>query len=196
MGGKCIKDIKVVNYAHMGLNDNQGEAQTNANEKKRKPSDHQVNSNNAANSQRSSISGKVIHINTNLSPSKKQPSSSDVKKSLVSSKSGDKSEKMEQKENSKSSSGVSSKRSSENKINVNSNVEIKKENSVEEDTKGMKLRKNSKKNAIGNLISSNESQILQIVKSKNKEFEDAKLIDSCLTKHFFMRVLDKQSRLD
>jgi hypothetical protein len=43
-------------------------------------------------------------------------------------------------------------------------------------------------------LSSKESEALKVIKKHNKDFEDSALIDSLLTRHFFMRVLDKQSR--
>jgi hypothetical protein len=73
----------------------------------------------------------------------------------------------------------------ENKITLHS----------EKPEKGDNLRKNSKKHKIViENLKSNESQVLTIVKKNNRECADAKLIENCLSKHFFMRVLDKMSR--
>lgn len=43
-------------------------------------------------------------------------------------------------------------------------------------------------------LACNEGQILDIIKGNNKALEDIKLIDNCLTHHFFMKNLDKPSR--
>ena len=52
----------------------------------------------------------------------------------------------------------------------------------------------SKKPKKSEVAASNEMNILKVIKKHNKEFEDAKLIDSSLTRHFFMRALDRNSR--
>lgn len=41
-----------------------------------------------------------------------------------------------------------------------------------------------------------EYEVMKIVKKNNKELEDAKLIENCIAKHFFMRVLERQARVE
>lgn len=41
-----------------------------------------------------------------------------------------------------------------------------------------------------------ELDVLKIVKKNNHEFEDCELIDNCLFKHFFMRCLEKEARME
>ena len=43
-------------------------------------------------------------------------------------------------------------------------------------------------------IASLETETLKLVKKINTDLEDLDLINSCFTKHFFMRVLDQRSR--
>jgi hypothetical protein len=135
MGGKCIKDIKVINVVQ----------QTN---------------NVSAMSNKSEM--KPVE-NKGVKSSGKVTSSQSMK--------------------SKEGNSIDN-----NKISIQSDILI---NPIQVTN----VRKNSKKNKIlnENLIS-NESQVLKVIKKHNRECDDAKLIDSCLTKHFFMRVLDKLSR--
>jgi CRP-like cAMP-binding protein len=45
-------------------------------------------------------------------------------------------------------------------------------------------------------MESSELDVLSIKKKNNHDFEDKELIDNCLMKHFFMRSLDKDSRVE
>ena len=43
---------------------------------------------------------------------------------------------------------------------------------------------------------SNESLVFTIIKKHNKEWEDSQLIEDCLMRHFFLRSLEKQARIE
>jgi len=43
-------------------------------------------------------------------------------------------------------------------------------------------------------VASTEASILKLVKKHNKDCEDKEMIDACLQKHFFLRILDKNAR--
>jgi CRP-like cAMP-binding protein len=189
MGGKCIKDIKVINYAHMDADNSNPNKETNNNRdiKGTGMTDQKmVEKNSSSNSKSGKLS--VITKNTNGldSPKKTNKDSSSVspKKSIS---------KIQSSTNSNKNITLS-----DNKIDINSNIILNTNNVVNPiSTHEEGVRKNSKKHkvAIESLVS-NESEVLKIVKKHNKEFEDSKLIDNCLTKHFFMRVLDKASRAE
>ena len=66
-----------------------------------------------------------------------------------------------------------------------SNSQLKELN---ENLKKISLSKNEKSS------SNEEEKNLKIVKKHNKESQDAKLIDECLSKHFFFSSLEKQAR--
>ncbi len=61
-------------------------------------------------------------------------------------------------------------------------------NELNENLKKISLSKNEKSS------SNEEEKNLKIVKKHNKESQDAKLIDECLSKHFFFSSLEKQAR--
>jgi hypothetical protein len=77
------------------------------------------------------------------------------------------------------------------KINVNADPNKLKDENV----RSSNIRVAPKKAvAVAEMFTSKESQLFKIVKKQNKNLEDSSLIDNIITKHFFMRVLDKQSR--
>jgi cGMP-dependent protein kinase 1 len=69
-------------------------------------------------------------------------------------------------------------------------------NSVNKITNLSPTRKLTKRSKKVESIPSNEANILKVIKKHNKDFDDAKLIDFCLTKHFLIRNLDRQSRAE
>jgi len=77
------------------------------------------------------------------------------------------------------------------KININADPNKLKEENV----RSSNIRVAPKKAAaVAEMFTSKESQVFKVVKKQNKNLEDSALIDNLITKHFFMRVLDKQSR--
>jgi hypothetical protein len=74
------------------------------------------------------------------------------------------------------------------RINLNVDVELS------PNTPGSPKKTTIKKPKKSEVAASNEINILKVIKKHNKEFDDAKLIDNCLTRHFFMRALDRNSR--
>ena len=44
------------------------------------------------------------------------------------------------------------------------------------------------------ISASSEATLLKLIKKHNKDSEDKELIDNCLQKHFFLRILDKCAR--
>ena len=60
--------------------------------------------------------------------------------------------------------------------------------------KDKEKRKEIKKNKIGEKINEEEAKALKIIKKHNTEFEDNEMINEVLSKHFFMRILDKRAR--
>ena len=61
-------------------------------------------------------------------------------------------------------------------------------NELNENLKKISLSQNEKS------LSIEEEKNIKIVKKHNKESEDGKLIDECLSKHFFFSSLEKQAR--
>ena len=61
-------------------------------------------------------------------------------------------------------------------------------NELNENLKKISLSQNEKS------LSNEEEKNIKIVKKHNKESEDGKLIDECLSKHFFFSSLEKQAR--
>jgi hypothetical protein len=85
--------------------------------------------------------------------------------------------------------------SQENHVDITANQINPNVKESDENGRSGNLRSNPKKGKlITDQLSSKESEILKTIKKQNKEFEDSNFIDGLLTKHFFMRVLDKQSR--
>lgn len=57
------------------------------------------------------------------------------------------------------------------------------------------VRKSSKKiKPMNDMMGRSESQNLKVIKPNNKELDDSKLIDKCLTQLFFMKSLDRTFR--
>jgi hypothetical protein len=170
MGGKCIKDIKQVNYSSA-----LGEV-------------------NKKGAQDVKISKNVSNVSSKISAKTedaklKYTSPTKTNKKIVENKA---------KSNVTSMSGGSPKKVPSTLREEKINIDIEPKNfKAEEKVRSSIARPNNKKNVPVNLadaLTSNEKDVLKVIKKHNKEYEDAKIIDALLTKHFFMRVLDKQSR--
>lgn len=106
--------------------------------------------------------------------------------------------KADSSDNKSSSSKVKKKTNDieEEKISIKTqSLPVKKLDS-DEGNRSSNIRGNNpkKQKIITDQFSSKESEILKIIKKNNKDFEDSSVIDTLITRHFFMRVLDKQSR--
>ncbi len=65
---------------------------------------------------------------------------------------------------------------------------------MEKDKEKEKRKEMRKTKVLPEKINDEESKVLKILKKHNTEFEDNDLINDVLSKHFFMRILDKRAR--